>query len=91
MKHKNFFMVPKRVFDLELKPRDFAVYCCLIRHSDNKNSSCFPSRRVITKECTERPLTVQSKTWPISVLLKRFSDTVRMEQGQAIFTISPVF
>ncbi len=51
MKHKKFFMVPNRVFDLELKPRDFSVYCCLLRHSDNKNGSCFPSRRVIAKEC----------------------------------------
>ncbi len=51
MSHKNFFMVPNRVFDLELKPRDFSVYCCLLRHSDNKNGSCFPSRRMIAKEC----------------------------------------
>ena len=28
MQHKNFFMVPNRIFDLELKPRDFTVYCC---------------------------------------------------------------
>ena len=51
MKHKNFFMVSNQIFDLELKPRDFFVYCCLLRHSDNKNGSCFPSRRVIAKEC----------------------------------------
>ena len=51
MQHKNFFMVPNRIFDLELKPRDFTVYCCLLRHSDSKDGSCFPSRRVIAKEC----------------------------------------
>ncbi len=41
MHHKNFFMVPNRIFDLELKPRDFTVYCCLLRHSDSKDGSCF--------------------------------------------------
>lgn len=42
MQHKNFFMVPNRIFDLELKLRDFAVYCCLLRHSNSKDGSCFP-------------------------------------------------
>lgn len=36
MQHKNFFMVPNRIFDLELKLRDFAVYCCLLRHSNSQ-------------------------------------------------------
>lgn len=30
----NFFMVANRIFDFKLKPRDFIVYCCLLRHSD---------------------------------------------------------
>lgn len=42
MQHKNFFMVPNRIFELKLKPRDFTVYCCLLRHSDSKDGSCFP-------------------------------------------------
>ncbi len=51
MHHKNFFMVPNRISDLKLKPRNFTVYCCLLRHSDSKDGSCFPSRRGIAKDC----------------------------------------
>lgn len=47
----NFFMVANKIFDLELKPRDFIVYCCLLRHSDINEHTCFPSRRLIAKEC----------------------------------------
>ena len=56
----NFFMVPNRIFDLGLKPRDFIVYCCLLRHSDNNTSTCFPSRRLIAKECCMDRKTVDS-------------------------------
>ncbi len=59
MKHQNFFMVPNRVFDLELKPRDFSVYCCLLRHSDEK-MRCFPSRKLIATECCMDRKTVDS-------------------------------
>ena len=68
MQHKNFFMVPNRIFDLELKPRDFAVYCCLLRHSDSKDGSCFPSRRVIAKECGMDRKTVDSAIENLSSL-----------------------
>ena len=49
-KNCNFFMVANEVFDFKLKPREFIVYCCLLRHSD-KNGICFPSRRLIAEEC----------------------------------------
>ena len=49
-KSGNFFMVSNRIFDFKLKPRDFTVYCCLVRHSDI-NGVCFPSRRLISEEC----------------------------------------
>lgn len=68
MQHKNFFMVPNRIFDLELKPRDFTVYCCLLRHSDSKDGSCFPSRRVIAKECGMDRKTVDSAVENLSSL-----------------------
>lgn len=68
MQHKNFFMVPNRIFDLELKPRDFTVYCCLLRHSDSKDGSCFPSRRVIAKECGMDRKTVDSAIENLSSL-----------------------
>lgn len=48
---KDFFMVANRIFELNLKPRDFAVYCCLLRHADIEKHTCFPSRRTISKEC----------------------------------------
>lgn len=60
MQHKNFFMVPNKIFELELKPRDFTVYCCLLRHSNSKDGSCFPSRRMIAKKCSIDRKTVDS-------------------------------
>ena len=50
-KHKDYFMLPNKIFDLELKPRDFIVYSCLVRHKDNETHTCFPSRKLIAKEC----------------------------------------
>ena len=46
----NFFIVPNSIFQKKLKPRDFAVYCCLTMHSD-KNGYCYPSRKLIAEEC----------------------------------------
>ena len=51
VKRKNFFMVSNRIFEFDLKPKDFTVYCCLVRHCDNDDHSCFPSRKLIAKEC----------------------------------------
>ena len=47
---EKFSMIPNRISDYRLKPRDHAVYCCLVKHSD-KNGICFPSRRLIAEEC----------------------------------------
>ena len=49
-KSGDFFIVSNRIFDFKLKPRDFTVYCCLVKHSDI-NGVCFPSRQLISKEC----------------------------------------
>lgn len=103
MQHKNFFMVPNRIFDLELKPRDFTVYCCLLRHSDSKDGSCFPSRRVIAKECGMDKKTVDSAIENLSSLglvkkIQRYrEDGTRtsnlyyvaslLEQGESFFGI----
>lgn len=57
-KHKDYFMLPNKIFDLELKPRDFIVYSCLVRHKDNETHTCFPSRKLIAKECCVSPRTV---------------------------------
>lgn len=45
-----FSIISNRISDYRLKPRDYAVYCCLVKHS-NKNGVCFPSRRLIAEEC----------------------------------------
>ena len=49
-KNGNFFMLWNSIFKQGLKPREFIVYCCLVKHSD-KNGICFPSRRLIAEEC----------------------------------------
>ena len=60
MKHKNFFIVPNQIFELGLKPKEFVVYCCLLRHSDKNTDNCFPSRRLIADECSTDKKTVDS-------------------------------
>ena len=47
---EKFSIISNRISDYRLKPRDYAVYCCLVKHSD-KNGICFPSRRLIAEEC----------------------------------------
>ncbi len=59
MRHKNFFILPNRIFEFGLKPKEFAVYSCLVRHSD-KDGSCFPSRSTIANECCMDKKTVDS-------------------------------
>ena len=59
MKHKNFFMVANKIFDFGLKPKELSVFCCLLRHCDDK-MQCFPSRRMIAKECSIAMTTVDS-------------------------------
>ena len=68
MLHKNFFMVSNQIFDLGLKPKDFTVYCCLLRYSDNNIRTCFPSRRLIAKECQMDRKTVDSAIENLSAL-----------------------
>ena len=56
---EKFSMIPNRICDYRLKPRDYAVYCCLVKHSD-KNGICFPSRRLIAEECCINKKTVDA-------------------------------
>ena len=60
MKRKNFFIVYNQIFDFKLKPKEFVVYCCLLRHSDKNTDNCFPSRRLIADECSMDKKTVDS-------------------------------
>lgn len=50
--HKNFFIVDNYIFELGLKPIPFTVYCCLIKHRDERSGSCFPSRKKIAVLCS---------------------------------------
>ena len=54
--NKNFFILTNEIFELKLKPRDFTVLACLIKHSNNY--TCFPSYRTIAKECSISQKTV---------------------------------
>ena len=56
---EKFSIISNRISDYRLKPRDYAVYCCLVKHSD-KNGVCFPSRRLIAEECCIDKKTVDS-------------------------------
>ena len=56
---EKFSIISNRINDYRLKPRDYAVYCCLVKHSD-KNGVCFPSRRLIAEECCIDKKTVDS-------------------------------
>ena len=58
-KNGNFFMLSNSIFKHGLKPREFIVYCCLVKHSD-KNGVCFPSRRLIAEECCVDKKTVDA-------------------------------
>ncbi|MEG0838701.1 MAG: helix-turn-helix domain-containing protein [Clostridia bacterium] len=49
---KNFFMVSNHIFELQLKPIPFTIYCCLLRHKDEKSQSCFPSRKKVAALCS---------------------------------------
>ena len=55
--NKNFFMLPNEIFKYKLKPRDFTVLACLVKHS-NSDFTCFPSYRTIAKECSISEKTV---------------------------------
>ena len=79
MHRKNFFMVPNSIFDLELKPRDFTVYCCLLRHSDSENSSCFPSRRIIANEKLSKAIAAMSKEQSLRISKSMFRYAVELE------------
>lgn len=73
MRNKNFFMLPNRIFSLGLKPKEFAVYCCLIRHSDREKNCCFPSGRLIAQECNmdKKKESRQSHQYPLCIPTSR--------------------
>lgn len=93
-KAKNFFMVSNNIFSLELKPRDFIAYCCLLKHSGNEKKSCFPSRRIIAKECCMDAKTVDTAIKSLSDkgLVKKSmpSPSRRYNDKQSVLSERPV-
>jgi predicted transcriptional regulator len=74
VKNKNFFMGSYEIFELGLKPKEIAVYCCLLRYC-NQDGSCYPSRRLIAEKCSIDKKTVDSalKTLEELGLIKKVS------------------
>lgn len=58
---EKFSIISNRISDYQLKPRNYAVYCCLVKHCD-KNGVCFPSRRLIAEECCIDKKTVTQRS-----------------------------
>ena len=54
----NFFMVPNEVFDLNLKPQQFAVLCYILKCCDESNT-CYPSIHTIAEACAISDNTVR--------------------------------
>ena len=65
----NFFMVPNEVFDLNLKPQQFAVLCYILKCCDESNT-CYPSIHTIAEACAISDNTVRES---IKFLCKRKS------------------
>ena len=56
---EKFSIISNRISGYRLKPRDYAVYCCLVKHSDI-NFFCFLSWRLIAEECCIEKKTVDA-------------------------------
>ncbi len=46
-----FFIVPSRVFELELSPYELTVLFYLMMRADNQTHTCFPSEKGIARAC----------------------------------------
>lgn len=50
MGREPFVMLPKKIYEHELQPIPFVVYCYLLSCRNRKNG-CYPSRKTISKHC----------------------------------------
>ncbi len=94
MKHKDYFMLPNEIFSLGLMPRDLAVLACLIRHKDNDNNSCFPSRKLIAQECRINERTVDAALKELeerSLILKKHRLRENGSHTSNMYFIADVF
>ena len=46
----NAFVISSELFKMNLKPRAFMVYCCLMTYT-NAIGECYPSRGTIARDC----------------------------------------
>nr|WP_303252726.1 helix-turn-helix domain-containing protein [uncultured Ruminococcus sp.] len=60
----NFFMIPNEVFDLQLKPVQFAVLCYIMRCCD-KSNTCYPSMRKIAESCSISETTARKSIYEL--------------------------
>ena len=94
MKHNDYFMLPNEIFSIGLKPRDLAVLACLIRHKDNDNNSCFPSRKLISEECCIDERTVDAALKELeerSLILKKHRLRENGSHTSNMYFIADVF
>ena len=67
-RNANFFLVSNCIFEIGLRPRELAVYCCLLYHCDRETMSCYPSRRLIADECQMDRKTVDAAMKTLTAL-----------------------
>lgn len=90
----NFFLIPNDVFEYKLKPREYIVYCYLIRCGDASRQS-FPSRKNIAKMCCMSVPTVDSAIRSLEemgmISVKHRNDETNGNHLSHLYTISKVW
>lgn len=64
-----YIRIPYYVFDDDLSPYDFMVYCYLSSCADQNTRTCYPSRKTIAEHCKIKSLTTVDKS--IKKLIER--------------------
>ena len=77
--HGNFFSLPNDIFELELPPSAFKVYCYLRRSANRKTHQCYPSYSTISETLHMSINTVQKS---IGILVD--ADLIRTENTSVI-------
>lgn len=93
----NFFMVPNEVFDLNLKPQQFAVLCYILKCCDESNT-CYPSIHTIAEAFAISDNTVRESIKFLckrKIITKSGGFTVgkygKIQSSSYLFSINPNF
>ena len=93
----NFFIVPNEVFDLNLKPQQFAVLCYILKCCDESNT-CYPSIHTIAEACAISDNTVRESIKFLckrKIITKSGGFTVgkygKIQSSSYLFSINPNF